>query len=214
MNSIREWLFERKVIYSILALIYRGEAEASLSLLKESSLLKEVSKYAANSLLSTASSEVLRDINEKYNSNQYIGLILEDYDRLFVGPNEILAPLWESVYREKDKLIFGDIELEVRRFYNNVGLDSKENEPADYLPLQLSFMSRLCNMALEGEIENVNKNLIKQQEFLNNHLLSWVPVWSEDVSLKGETNFWRNISLLTEEWLKNDLAEVKSILKM
>lgn len=30
-----------------------------------------------------------------------------DYYRLFVGPDTVLAPPWESVYRHEDRLIFG-----------------------------------------------------------------------------------------------------------
>lgn len=40
-----------------------------------------------------------------------------DYNRLFVGPGHIVVPLWESIYRTKEKLLFGESEITVRRYY-------------------------------------------------------------------------------------------------
>ena len=202
MDNVKQWLVERKTIYFILASFYGGEIKLGLDILKEIHLLQNFANYSHNKLLSTGASEVIKEIDENKNNNEYKDLILDDYQRLFVGPNDILAPLWKSVYKTKDKLLFGDTELEVRKFYNSVGLGVKESEPADYLPLQLSFMSRLCNIAEKDNLEDINENLVKQRDFLKEHLLSWISSWVEDVNKNAETKFWVGFAQLTKGWLK------------
>ncbi|WP_017810672.1 TorD/DmsD family molecular chaperone [Clostridium saccharoperbutylacetonicum] len=174
--------------------------------------------YEHNKKLSKGALEIINELNESDNFD-YKKAILEEHQRLFVGPNELLAPLWKSVYKTKDKLLFGDIELEVRSYYNSVGLDVKPSEAADYLPLQLSFMSQLCSIGqeynLEGlnadELEKLSENLSMQKEFLNKHLLSWVPLWVEVVNKNAGGQFWKGFAELTEGWLENDLIEIERI---
>lgn len=212
MDNIKQWLVERKIIYFIFALLYDGKIDEALEIMRKSELLQHFADYTDNKLLSTRSRQIIEEISEKQNNNDYKALILDDYQRLFVGPDEILAPLWESIYKTKDKLLFGEIELEVRRYYNSNGLDVKESEPADYFPLQLSFISRLCNAAGEDNFENINENLAKQRDFLKEHLLSWIPCWVEDVNKNAETQFWVGFVQMTKGWIENDFDEIKKVI--
>lgn len=212
MDNIKQWLIERKIIYSILALFYRGNIYEGLESIKEYGLLEEFVNYTDNILLSNGAGKVIKEINENQDNYEYRDLILDDYQRLFVGPDEILAPLWESVYKEKDKLLFGEIELAVRRFYNSAGVDIKESEPADYLPLQLSFVSRLCDIAVEDNLKYISENLVKQHDFLKEHLLSWILLWIEDVKKNAEIGFWVGFAQMTKAYLENDLDEIEKII--
>jgi len=211
MDNIKQWLAERRSIYFILALLYDGKIDKALEIIRENDLLQNFAAYIDNTLISVGSGKVIKEIDKNQNNNDYRALILNDYQRLFVGPDEILAPLWESVYKTKDKLLFGEIELEVRRFYNSVELDVKESEPADYLPLELSFMSRLCKIDGENKLEDINKNLVKQHDFLKEHLLSWISSWAGDVNKNAETKFWVGFTQLTKGWLENDLGEIEKL---
>jgi TorA maturation chaperone TorD len=213
MDNIKQWLVERKTIYFILALLYDGKIDEALEIIRENDLLQHFADYIDNTLISVGSNKVIKEIDENQANDDYRALILDDYQRLFVGPNEILAPLWESVYKTKDKLLFGEIELEVRRFYNSVGLDVKESEPSDYLPLQLSFMSRLCDTD-DNNLGNINKNLIKQRDFLKEHLLLWISSWVEDVEKNAEIRFWAGFAQITRGWLENDLDEIEKVIRI
>jgi TorA maturation chaperone TorD len=212
MDNIKQWLVERKIIYSILALFYRGDIYEGLETIQEYGLLENFTNYTSSIQLSNWPSKVIEEINKDKNTFEYRDLILDDYQRLFVGPDEILAPLWESAYKEKDKLLFGERELAVRKFYNSVGLNVKESEPADYLPLHLSFVSRLCVIAVEENLKDISENLVKQHDFLKEHLLSWIPVWIEDVNKNGEDGFWVGFSQMTKAYLENDLNEIEKII--
>lgn len=212
MDNIKQWLIERKTIYFIFSLLYDGKIDEALEIMRENELLQHFAVYKDNKLISHGSSQVIREIDENKNNNDYKNLILDEHQRLFVGPDEILAPLWESVYKTKDRLLFGEIELEVRKFYNSAGLDIKGNEPADYLPLELSFMSRLCNVYEEYNLENINKNLIKQYDFLKEHLLSWISLWIEDVNKNTEIQFWVGFAQMTKGWLEHDSNELYKVI--
>lgn len=210
MDNLKQWLLERKNIYFMLSLLYTGRIEKGLQILNESNLLHNFANYTDNEYLSIAASKVIQEIEENKNNN-YINLIIDDYQRLFVGPDKILAPLWESVYKTKDKLLFGYIELEVRRYYNSVGLDVKKSEPADFLPIELLFMSRLSQESGKENLEIINECLDKQLNFLKEHLLSWIPLWTEDVNQNAEMQFWKGISQITKRWLEIDLRELKMV---
>jgi len=212
MDNIKQWFIERKIIYIIFALVYDGNINKALEIIRENELLQNFSNHTDNKPLSDESSQLIKEINENKNNNDYNNFISDDYQRLFVGPDESLAPLWESVYKTKDKLLFGDIELGVRRFYNSAGLDVKGNEPADYLPLQLSFMSRLCDIAEKDNYESIYENLLKQHEFLKEHLISWVSSLVEDINNNAEIKFWKCFSKITKEWLENDLDEIVKVI--
>ena len=214
MDNIKQWLAERKTIYIMLALLYDGKIDQALEIIRENDLLQNFAAYIDNTLISVGSGKVIKEIDENQNNNDYRALILNDYQRLFVGPDEILAPLWESVYKTKDKLLFGEIELEVRRFYNSVELDVKDSEPADYLPFQLSFMSRLCNIDENNNVKDINKSLVKQSDFLKEHLLSWTYSWVEDVSKNAKILFWSGFAQITRGWLENDLNEIERVIRI
>lgn len=211
MYNINQWLNERKIIYSILSLFYHGEIKRGLVVLRGNSLLEGFASYGDNNLLSEGARVVIKDLSEHWDDKEYEALISADYQRLFIGPDKILAPLWESVYKEKDKLLFGEVELGVRRFYESIGLSVKNSEPADSLSLELSFMAWLSSKALEDDSKNIKGYMIKQREFLKEHLISWISSWTEEVEKNAETDFWRGFSLLTRGYVENDLYEIEKI---
>ncbi|MHC1681971.1 MAG: molecular chaperone [Clostridiaceae bacterium] len=211
MDNINQWLNERKIIYSILALFYHGEINRGLEVLRGSSLLETFAGYGDNNLLSEGARVVIKDLAEHRDDKEYEALISADYQRLFIGPDKILAPLWESVYKEKDRLLFGEVELKVRRFYESIGVYVKDSEPADSLSLELSFMTLLISKILENNSKNIKDYVIRQREFLKEHLISWISSWAEEVEKNAETNFWRGFSLLTRGYVENDLYEVEKI---
>jgi len=213
MNNIRDRLEQRQLVYLILVLFYRGELIKGLDVLYSTNFLKQLSEFSDNTTLKSTTDKIINEIeNNKKNSN-YVKLLLDDYQRLFVGPDHILAPLWESVYSTKDKIIFDENELEVRKFYNKSGLDVKKTEPADHISLELGFMARLCAEESDyAAIEN-EELLLKQVDFLKKHLLKWTSSWVEKVNENASTEFWKNFSLITRSWLENDYFELEKIIQ-
>jgi putative dimethyl sulfoxide reductase chaperone len=128
----------------------------------------------------------------------------EEYNRLFVGPNSLPAPLWESVYLSREHLLFDEVTLEVRKCYRKYGLSfiRESNEPDDHIVIELEFLSYLIQKTLDCEDVETKKVLFDDQySFLNNHLLKWCPAFCELLSKSTQFSLYQGAALLLEEYL-------------
>ncbi|WP_010239031.1 TorD/DmsD family molecular chaperone [Clostridium arbusti] len=198
---MKDLMIRRQAIYAILSALYRGDLDKVLEISNEAPVFKDF-------LIEKGYS---RDIVEEIKNNRQV--FIEDYERLFFGPTRILAPPWESVYENEDRLLFGQSELQVRRFYRSFGLDVIEREAADHLAFEVAFMSRLCSIIDYENLEDVKKNIKGQIDFLTKHLLSWTTKWNKDVAKNSKTKFWRDISEIIVMWFHGDLVELNNVLK-
>jgi len=204
---LEEWLAERQAVASLLAGLYRGDVATGLEGLRDRLPVGEAD--AADD-----EDAVRRSFRRLFACGEEEGRekILEDYAALFGGPGQLLAPPWESVYRTKEKLLFGEPETAVRHFYQSFGLSRVTiAEPADHVALELAFLGRLSGLAMTDP-ERLVPILAGQRAFLAEHLLSWLPAWSIDVSRHARCGFWKTLTELTLDWLTNDLAEVEAVL--
>jgi TorA maturation chaperone TorD len=145
----------------------------------------------------------------------------DEYTRLFIGPNSLPAPPWESVYTSKERTLFQASTLEVRRIYSSHHFlpVNYPNEPDDHLAIQLDFMLNLANMTQDlfaGEDnEAVRRLLVSQKEFLEQHLLNWVGCFAADIQGSKTRYFYPQTAVLTNQLLVMDgeiLNELISIL--
>ncbi|WHY88885.1 molecular chaperone TorD family protein [Neobacillus novalis] len=90
-----------------------------------------------------------------------------DFNRLFVGPNKLLASPFESSYQNFEGTVMQAETLKVRRFYYYEGLQvaNEGGLPDDHIQFELEFILHLLGS------EDKNKVL---QLFLEKHLLKWV----------------------------------------
>ena len=108
----------------------------------------------------------------------WLGRLTWDFNRLFVGPGEMLAAPWESVYRSKTKLTFQEPTLQVRALYERFGFEAPgiHREPDDHLGLELDFLGSLSSLAAQaarrGDGAQLAMSLETQQAFLEEHLLA------------------------------------------
>ena len=91
---------------------------------------------------------LLTEFCQGWNPGQ-LGTLTWDFNRLFVGPGEMLAAPWESVYRSKTKLTFQESTLQVRELYERFGVQAPamHREPDDHLGLELAFVATLSDLA-------------------------------------------------------------------
>ena len=125
-----------------------------------------------------------------------------DYTRLFVGIKKVLAPLWESVYFNQDRMVFQEQTLQVRAWYRRFGLEPEKlyQEPDDHIGLELLFLVHLAKLGLQALEENdqagSEKYLQAQRDFLSEHLLRWGPAWAKLVRQHASTDFYRGLAHL------------------
>jgi hypothetical protein len=54
-----------------------------------------------------------------------VDALVSDYNHLFVGPAKLLAAPWESVYVDRERMLFQRTTLEVKSWYERFGLERK-----------------------------------------------------------------------------------------
>ncbi|MDZ7844399.1 MAG: molecular chaperone TorD family protein [Anaerolineales bacterium] len=123
-----------------------------------------------------------------------------DYSGLFNCANDIIAPPWESVYRDKHRLVKQDHTLKVRRFYkeNGLVLSDLQNEPDDHIGYELLFtayLTRKMARALEQDDQGAFQTFRRVKgNFLKKHLLQWAPIFSGQVDRYAKTKFYQGLS--------------------
>lgn len=133
-----------------------------------------------------------------------------DYTRLFIGPDKLPTPPWESVYMSQDRLLFQKQTMQVRRAYRKFGYipSNHPHEADDHLGLELDFMFRLASRTKEDidqEKFDSALNLLKDQSsFLDDHLLKWAPRFAEDVLDAADTPFCQGMAKILQGYLEQD----------
>lgn len=128
--------------------------------------------------------------------------VRRDYNRLFLGPDILRAPPWESVHRSVDGLLFEAETLAVRRWYARHGLAAPRlnREPDDHIGLELEFLATLAQRALTALEENrpaeAQALVADHQAFLTEHVLAWGPAFMDQVRARAETAFYQGVGAL------------------
>lgn len=211
MDDMQGWLAERQTVYSVLSSLYQDNIDQSSSILQKKMLLQQLLPSLIGTVLEEDAIKISKEMDHYQWKAEYQEVLGSDYQRLFTGPGHLWAPLWESFYCTTDKLLFGEPERAVRACYQAVGLEVSPHEPADHLALELAFMARLCVMAA-ADPQGLLQWLGKQDVFLQEHLLQWVPVWTREVLCNAQTEFCQGMAIITQEWLKRDVVEIAGIL--
>lgn len=113
-----------------------------------------------------------------------------DHAALFIGPFELIAAPYGSVYKEKNRQVMGDSTVDVLRFYQNAGLSVEIKEPPDHIAIELEFMYYLCTKEADslanGHQEEAEKFRSLQRQFFQTSL-EWVPEFCHSIK-KGTNN--------------------------
>jgi TorA maturation chaperone TorD len=147
---------------------------------------------------------------------QMEGLAL-DYTQLFLGLDKTLAAPYESVFLSEEHLLFEKQTLAVRAAYeqHDLQVPGKNQVPDDHLGYELQFVAMLCDKlgyAWQGS-EHQAKGALHADlcQFLDQHLLQWLPAFCERVDLYSETGFYRGMALVTKataDDLRQDLTRL------
>lgn len=133
-----------------------------------------------------------------------------DATRLFAGQQHMAAPPWESVYFNRERMLFQEQTLEVRGWYKRYGMEltQKNHEPDDHIGYELDFISRLLKRALECEDERDALSLYSDaRSFAQSHPLKWASQWSHHVQNEAHTSLYRGMAIMVPELIDSFVAE-------
>ena len=157
-----------------------------------------------------------------YNSGKdsaYIHDLGHEYMRMFIGPEKLVAPPWESVYRSKEGLLFQESTLTVREIYRKEGYlpEGYPKVPDDSLALELNFMCRMAARSLEAlqndQTEELMRTLAVQESFIRVHLLYFVPKMLERMESAVFRLFYPQMTKILIAFLELDLELVQDMMK-
>lgn len=159
-------------------------------------ILKKLPVRSSNPRFIKAASQLrasVEDVSRVYEKMK------EDYLLLFSGKGEPLAPPYESVYRNDDRLMFSKHSLNVRDFYQSYGWVSKfKNQiPDDHIGIELLFLTIMVEKYLELDDNVCHIEMRKEiMRFIDEHILSWVPEWNENIQDNALTTGYKGIGTL------------------
>jgi putative dimethyl sulfoxide reductase chaperone len=124
--------------------------------------------------------------------------LLVDYAALFIGPFELPAPPYGSIYLDKNKTIMGDSTMRALKLYQEAGLQVEEKEPPDHIAIELEFMSFLCREEIRElarqEKDEARKFYEMRRIFFSSCLNPWVYSFCAAIRTGTDNSFYLSLA--------------------
>lgn len=140
--------------------------------------------------------------------------LLVEYARLFVGPHELTAPPYGSVYLDGQREVMGSTTREVIRIYQDEGLTLDEGltELPDHITVELEFLYYLITGEIKalrsGDAKEVFRLFERQRTFLDNYLLKWVPWFCSGIEAETALEYFRALAVCLSTFLTEFEANI------
>lgn len=143
-----------------------------------------------------------------------------DYVSTFIGHGVngySAAYPYESVYTSERRLLMQEARAEVlATLRENELVRGNWNEAEDHIALELEFMQRMALRAADALSDDAEDEAIAylrtSYDFLENHLLNWVPMLVADMRMYARTLFYQGLAQLTLGSLREDEAVLRELL--
>ncbi|HEB10287.1 MAG TPA: hypothetical protein ENI06_03625 [Spirochaetales bacterium] len=195
-------------IYGLLSLVYLHEpTEKLVSILRRKDI-----KYAL--------SEGGINLDLPVNSERCDILLDElavEYTCLFLGPGKHISP-YESVWHNDHGMLWGKTTSEVKTFIESLGLEYRADWSGlpDHIGVELELMHRLTSREKEAWEQQNKKTaylcLEIEKRFIEEHVIQWVPAFCQKVIEESSLNFYRQLALLTKQFIEFDRGQIKALL--
>ncbi len=218
-EAVELLLSNRLYLYTLLYKTFGREPDGELL-----TLLSDGTAARGFALLSAERDDVLERIglfldalHDRKNDPAFLEEVKAEYMRLFVGPDKLVAPPWESVYRGEDGMLFQAVTLEVREIYRGFGLlpEGYPHVADDSLALELAFMAKLAERALEDlqadDELGLGRLLESSGDFLTKHLLLWIPKFLERMQKAKTQHLYPQLCVVLDAFLKRDLDTLREL---
>ncbi len=115
-----------------------------------------------------------------------------DYAALFVGPFELLAAPYGSVYLDRNKRIMGDSTMAVLELYREAGLKVDVRDAPDHIAIELEFMHYLYSQ--DGGREQEISMVSLRNHFLTTCLMPWGHLFCQNIKNGTNNLFYINLA--------------------
>lgn len=139
--------------------------------------------------------------------------LLLDYTRLFLGPIDILAKPYASVWLEPGSSgLMQESTVAVTALYEEGGFDIAEDfrELPDHVAVELEFLYLLIYRQNQAQ-QSADATALAEADglrrrFLHNHLGRWVAPFSAAVKSGAQEAFYRELADLTERFVAREVT--------
>lgn len=207
-DSIVSYKENRAQCYRLLSLLFYP--------LKEDSIHQETLLEDLTGALETVCPEAAAlsaGLKESLSESSTEDLLVE-YSRLFVGPFELKAPPYGSIYLDGERRLMGDSTIEVRELYRQSGLVTSEEfrDLPDHVTAELEFMYYLAFNELKAILESdaVNDAALvaelteKQRMFMDRYLGKWIFDFCERISGNTANPFYKTLAACLSSFIAHD----------
>ncbi|MGA2802775.1 MAG: molecular chaperone TorD family protein [Acidimicrobiales bacterium] len=125
--------------------------------------------------------------------------LLDEYERLFVGPGQVPCPPYESFWREDvpvdiRRTLMGPCTAELKQVYSDLGLQmsSQSVELPDHITIELEAMAYALSFEETAPLA---------RRIFEEHLARWLPRLCRAVAHEAAEAFYRDLAVLTLDWL-------------
>ena len=194
----------RADVYRLLSACYYQPEDAFLEEEVFTQLKTALAKVSPSGVMESAT------LDDCFRDSGVEALML-DYSRLFLGPFDILAKPYGSVYLDGEKIVMGDSTMQALELYREGGFDVAEDflEMPDHIAVELEFLYLLSFRIGKASDDEKRSHLIAlKQKFLEEHLGRWVGTLSEAIRKGTQTDFYKRLADLTEQFVLEDLQEL------
>ncbi|MFY9315317.1 MAG: molecular chaperone TorD family protein, partial [Burkholderiales bacterium] len=138
--------------------------------------------------------------------------LLLDYTRLFLGPTDILAKPYGSVWLEPGRGLMQDSTMAVQALYEEGGFELAEDfhELPDHIAAELEFLYLLIHRQHQaqqsGDATAIAEVDALRRRFLGSHLGRWVGPFTAAMKSGATEPFYRELAELTERFVTQETA--------
>ncbi|MDR7478084.1 MAG: molecular chaperone TorD family protein [Armatimonadota bacterium] len=197
----------RQAIYRLLAALFLYPTEARRRALVEVPRVLEPERVLAAFPFFLPWERLLRALADLPAST----VLQEEYVRLFTpGFDGCRCAPYESAYHCGQGGSASWLCAELEREYAFVGLalSNDPHEPADHLAVELEYMAFLCGREAEAwgrGTEEARELLDRERNFLNRHLVRWVPEFARSLQDQEAAAVYRAGAAACEAFVLQDL---------
>src|SRR4030067_1305947 len=193
----------RVQIYGILSTVFGGlPGEQLVRLFSSWNVTEQVSREFLPLKIKRGLKQINIWLEERGSEPSEIAALDTEFTRLFRGLGRAKSPPppYESVYLDSG-LLYGPSTQRVADIYRRFQIIVKDNEPPDYIAVELDFMRLLCEkeaLARQSQDDGVRDLISAENSFLREHPVAWVPAFCESVRRFDITSFYAGGAGVTE----------------
>lgn len=208
MQETKAFNEKRAEIYWWLSSLFAKElTEADIEQYHSPQIRAFLSGLGENSTLKPASDQLVDALNRLMDRTDAPLELAADFCDLFLKSDKDAALPYASIYIGKSGLLNDEpaIKMEAVMAHHGVAVDKSLNEPADHLAIELDFLGNMIIRSNELEQEkHLDQALLDQEVFIRQHLLSWVPQFSQRCQQYDQFGFYAAVAALLEAFLELD----------